>query len=77
MGLYQIALSLVGVLITISASGIPITVSRLMIKERTAKKINGENKAVSAGIITALIVSATLSAFFFTFKKNQHRFIVK
>ncbi len=70
MGLYQIALSLVGVLITISASGIPITVSRLMIKERTAKKINGENKAVSAGIITALIVSVTLSAFFFTFKRS-------
>lgn len=56
LGLYQIALSVVGVLMTVSASGIPITVSRLMIKE-TAKK-HGErvNATVSAGILTTVLI---------------------
>ena len=68
LGLYQIALSVIGVIITLSASGIPITVSRLMIKERTAKIEGGENKAVSAGIVTAVAVSLPLCLFFFIFK---------
>ena len=68
LGLYQIALSVIGLLITISASGIPITVSRLMIKERTANHLGGDNKAVSAGIIAALAVSIPLCLFFFLFK---------
>ena len=70
LGLYQIALSVIGVLITLSASGIPITVSRLMIKERTAKKLNGENKAVSAGIVASLAVSIPACLFFFIFKNG-------
>ena len=68
LGLYQIALSVIGVLITFSASGIPITVSRLMIKERAHNQTNAENKAVSAGIVTALATSLFLCAFFFIFK---------
>ena len=68
LGLYQIALSVIGVLITFSASGIPITVSRLMIKEKAHSHTNAENKAVSAGIVTALITSLILCAFFFIFK---------
>lgn len=69
LGLYQIALSVIGVLITLSASGIPITVSRLMIKDRARKIVGSDNKAVSAGIITALCVSIFLCFLFFTFKK--------
>ncbi len=68
LGLYQIALSVIGVLITLSASGIPITVSRLMIKEKTAKREGGENKAVSAGVIASLAVSVPLSLLLFFFK---------
>lgn len=74
LGLYQIALSLIGVLVTLSASGIPITVSRLMIKERTANKEQGENKAVSAGIIASLAVSVPICVCFFLFK-NYIKFI--
>ena len=70
LGLYQIALSVIGVLITLSASGIPITVSRLMIKEKANNQQNAENKAVSAGIVTALIISILLCAFFFIFKSS-------
>ncbi len=70
LGLYQIALSLIGVLITLSASGIPITVSRLMIKSRTAGSPSGENKVVSAGIFTSLLISVPLTLFFFIFKNS-------
>lgn len=69
LGLYQIALSVIGVLITLSASGIPITVSRLMIKERAISDKAGEDRAVSAGVISALAVSLVCCLFFFLFKK--------
>ena len=36
LGLYQIALSVIGVIMTVSASGIPITVSRMMIKDKAS-----------------------------------------
>lgn len=68
LGLYQIALSVIGVIITLSASGIPITVSRLMVKERTAKRYGEENKTVSAGIFTALAVSGVICACLFIFQ---------
>ena len=63
LGLYQIALSVVGVIITMTASGIPVTVSRLMIKEKSAGR-TGAN-AVTAGIITALIISVPACAAFY------------
>lgn len=61
LGLYQIALSVIGVLITVSASGIPITVSRLMIKQRATEK-GGELSAVSAGITAALATCVPIVA---------------
>ena len=57
LGIYQIALSVVGVLVTLSASGIPITVSRLMLKERSENNPVGEADVISAGILTSLIIS--------------------
>lgn len=57
LGIYQIALSVVGVLVTLSASGIPITVSRLMLKERAKKNSVGEFDVISAGILTSLLIS--------------------
>ena len=70
LGLYQIALSLIGVLITLSASGIPITVSRLMIKSKATGSVSGENKAVSAGILTSLFISIPITALFFIFNNS-------
>ena len=57
VGVYQIALSVIGVLVTLSASGIPITVSRLMLKERANKNAVGESDVISAGILTSLLIS--------------------
>lgn len=57
LGLYQIALSVFGVLVTLTSSGIPITVSRLMQKYRAEGKLQSERAAVTAGIAVSLIMS--------------------
>ena len=62
LAVYQIALSVVGVIITLTASGIPITVSRLMLKERAQNNACGESEVVSAGVLTSLLISLPLSA---------------
>ncbi|MBO5851111.1 MAG: oligosaccharide flippase family protein, partial [Clostridia bacterium] len=49
VGIYQIALSVVGLLITLTASGIPITVSRIMIKNRTENFKDNSGSVVFAG----------------------------
>ena len=50
IGIYQISLSVIGLLMTITASGIPITVSRMMIKYQASKRNNLENSTVISGI---------------------------
>ena len=67
LALYQIALSVVGVIITLTASGIPITVSRLMLKERALSNPKGEQEVVAAGVVTSVAISLpiTLAAYFF------------
>ena len=68
LGLYQIALSVAGVVVTLTASGIPVTVSRLMIKEKSLKGGKAGADVVTAGIIAALAISIPvcmlLSGFF-------------
>lgn len=68
LGVYQITLSVVGVLVTLSASGIPITVSRLMIKERTDGNKNADRDVVSAGILSSLILSLPIAAALYLFR---------
>lgn len=68
LGIYQITLSVVGVLVTVSASGIPITVSRLMIKERAKGSKSGEKDVVSAGILSCLILSVPITLCLYLFK---------
>ena len=57
LGLYQIALSVFGVLVTLTSSGIPITVSRLMQKYRAEGKLKSEQAAITAGIAVSLFMS--------------------
>ena len=68
LGIYQIALSIVGVLVTLSASGIPITVSRLMLKERANDNAVGEADVISAGIMTSLIISVPVVVCLYLFR---------
>ncbi|MBR7135832.1 MAG: oligosaccharide flippase family protein [Clostridia bacterium] len=68
IGIYQVTLSVVGVLVTLTASGIPITVSRLMLREKAVGNKKGENDVVSAGIVTALLISVPCAAALYFFK---------
>ncbi len=68
LGVYQITLSVVGVLVTLSASGIPITVSRLMIKERSNGNAKGEKDVVSAGILSSLMLSLPITLLMYVFR---------
>ena len=74
VGVYQISLSVIGLLMTITASGIPITVSRLMIKHESEKRGDLIYKTVSAGILLCIITSISLSLIFWIFP-NKLSFI--
>lgn len=68
LGIYQIALSVFGVLVTVTASGIPVTVSRMIIKHKTENNKKGVYQTVSAGVVTALLFSVPVTVLFFLFK---------
>lgn len=57
MGIYQIALSVFAVLATAAASGIPLTVSRLITKYRAKNNKNAQQSVVSAALVAALCFS--------------------
>ena len=65
VGIYQIALSIFAVLLTISCSGTPITVSRLMLKYRSQNNKKREQSVITAGIVLSLIISLPISAVLF------------
>lgn len=65
VGLYQIALSVFAVLLTVSCSGTPITVSRLMTKYKARNQSAREGKVITAGLLATLVVSVILFLVFF------------
>ena len=74
VGIYQIALSVVGLLITITASGIPITVSRIMIKNSAEYEKNDSGSIVFAGVFLSLAISLPITVLLFLFP-NTFSFI--
>ncbi|MBR5192461.1 MAG: oligosaccharide flippase family protein [Clostridia bacterium] len=69
MGLYQVALSVFALLLTVCCSGTPITVSRLMTKhkaENNGKKVFG---VISSGLFITLITALPLCLIFVLFNK--------
>lgn len=68
IGVYQVTLSVIGVLVTLSASGIPITVSRLMMKERALNDKKGEKEVVAAGILSSLLLSLPVTFLLYFFR---------
>lgn len=61
LGVYQIALSVFGLLLTVTASGIPITISRMLIRFKTQNNVAGERQTVSSGIFACAIISLPLT----------------
>lgn len=70
IGMYQITLSVVGVLVTLTASGTPITVSRLMLKARAKNNPQTERDVISAGIFTSLLISLPITIALYVFKSK-------
>ncbi len=67
IGLYQVALSVFALLFTISCSGTPVTVSRLMTKYRAENRPDRVSKVITAGITFTLLIAIPLCLIFFAF----------
>lgn len=64
LGLYQVALSLFGLFLTIGTGGIPITVSRMISKSKAEHRPLDERGAVSAGVCLCLALTLPVCLFF-------------
>ena len=78
IGLYQVALSVFALLLTLCCSGVPITVSRLMTKYRAENREDKVQKVISAGLLfTVLVVLPILAVFFIWTDKFEFLFADK
>lgn len=57
VGLYQVALSVFSVFLTVGTGGIPVTVSRLISKSKAENNPTGEARAVGAGALLCLLLT--------------------
>lgn len=67
IGLYQVALSVFALLLTLCSSGTPITVSRLMTKYRAENKIDKVYKVITAGLLLTFALALPLVVIFYIF----------
>lgn len=70
IGIYQVALSVFALLLTITVAGTPITVSRLMTKYRAEGEPDRARKVITAGLAFTLIVAVPLCFVFTVFNKQ-------
>ncbi|MDY2880951.1 MAG: oligosaccharide flippase family protein [Candidatus Borkfalkiaceae bacterium] len=61
LGIYQISLSVLGLFMTMTSSGIPITVSRILTKHKAEGNTSADGAAVSSGILLTLAVSVPVT----------------
>lgn len=67
IGLYQVALSVFSLLFTLTCSGTPITVSRLITKYNAENKTEKVNKVITAGLLFTVLVAVPICLIFFCF----------
>lgn len=67
IGLYQVALSLFGLIYTLTCSGTPITVSRLMTKYRAEGQEKRVHQIISAGLFLTVFTALPVLIIFFVF----------
>lgn len=70
IGLYQVALSVFSLLLTLTCSGTPITVSRLITKYRAENKNEKVQKVITAGLLFTVLVALPVCLLFFIFSKK-------
>ncbi len=74
IGIYQLCLTVFAVFLTMSSSGVPVTVSRLMAKSNAQGDIKSKHAAVTAGIVLTLAVTVPV-ALIMLFAKNAFSFL--
>ena len=67
IGIYQITLTIFGLLLTITSSGIPITVSRLMTRYKTENNRKAEQSTVTSGLLFCILLSVPIILIFVLF----------
>ena len=70
IGLYQVALSVFGLLYTACCSGTPVTVSRLITKHRSENNLIKAEKVISAGLSLTLATAIPVCLVFIFFGKG-------
>ena len=70
IGIYQVALSVFALLLTLISSGTPITVSRLMTKYKAEKDNARVEKVVSAGIFFTLFLALPICLIIYLFRNS-------
>ena len=67
LGIYQVALSLFGLFLTVGTGGIPITISRMVTKSKAENNPYGESRSLGAGILSCLLLSLPFCFIFWLF----------
>lgn len=67
VGLYQVALSIFGFILTVICSGTPVTVSRLMTKYKTENSPVKVKRVISSGLFYAVAVSLPVCILLYSF----------
>ena len=70
LGLFQVALSVFGLIFTLSCSGTPITVSRIMTKYRAQGQSENVQKIITAGLCFTLMTVVPVCLIFIAFGKH-------
>ena len=68
LGLYQVALSVFSVLLTVVASGMPVVISKLTAKYYAKKDKNSEGSLVTAALLISVVTSLVLILLVLAFK---------
>ena len=68
LGVYQVALTVYSVFLTVSASGLPVTLSRTISKHRAANTPDKGHAATSAAVLIALMFSLPVTLLLFALR---------
>lgn len=74
LGIYQICLSVFSVFLTAAASGIPVTVSRLIAKNSATGSPKAKHAVVTSGVICALLFTVPAALLLF-FARDMYSFL--
>ena len=70
IGLYQVALSVFGLVYTFCSSGVPVTVSRLITKDYAQKNTKNVGKVISSGLFLSIAISLPTCIVFYIFRNS-------